>query len=65
MTRARLFMVVVALAGLGCTLLTPFDPNSQPCEANAAPGSECTAGYQCQRDGEGDPGVCVAVDGGN
>lgn len=58
MTRAGLLLLVVALVGLGCTLATPFDPNSQPCEPGAEPGNECGEGYVCVTEGQPDGGIC-------
>ncbi len=64
MTRARLLLLTVALAGVGCTLLTPFNTESQPCEPNAAPADECLPQYECIREGQPDGGICKLRDAG-
>jgi hypothetical protein len=47
--RVTLALSVAALlwAG-GCTLLTQFDENAQPCDSNAPPDQQCLQGFQCQ-----------------
>ncbi len=52
MSRAPVFALVVAAAlafAAGCSLLTSFDPEGQPCEAGAPAGQECLtdAGFTC------------------
>lgn len=58
MTRAGLLLLLVAVVGVGCTLATPFDPNSQPCEPGAAPGKECGDGFVCVTEDQPDGGIC-------
>lgn len=58
MTRPGLLLLVVALVGVGCTLATPFDENSQPCEPGATPGNQCSDGFVCVTEGQPDGGIC-------
>jgi hypothetical protein len=52
----RLF-VLLALALLGgCTLLTSFNPEGQPCDLSAAPGAQCLTHFHCAN------GKCVQGD---
>jgi len=47
---AWVVVVVAMLAALGgCTLLTSFDPEGQPCDTAAPADQQCLtdAGYQC------------------
>ena len=39
--------VLLALGSAGCTLLTSFDPDGQPCDMSAAPANQCLVGYGC------------------
>ncbi len=54
--------VLLAVWGAGCTALTQFDPESQPCELNAPVGQQCLAGFECVATPDG--GLCRHVDGG-
>ena len=55
------WLALLAVLGSGCTCLTQFDPESQPCEVNAAPADQCLAGFRC----EPDAGFCKRIpDGG-
>lgn len=59
-------MRLVLLLGLiasGCTCLTQFDPNTQPCELRAPVGEQCLAGFECVAQ-TADAGVCRRVDAG-
>ena len=47
----------------GCTCLTQFEPNSQPCELNAPIGQQCLTGYEC-RATTPDAGICKRPDAG-
>lgn len=59
------YLLVIALLGGGCTCLTKFDPESQPCELSAPPGEQCLSGYECRSTGEADGGICKrSPDGG-
>lgn len=58
----RLLLLLGVLAS-GCTCLTRFDPNSQPCELGAPVGEQCLAGYECVEQ-TADAGVCRRVDAG-
>ena len=49
-------VLLLALLGSGCTCLTQFDPESQPCEATAPVGEQCTEGFEC-----GDAGLCRRI----
>lgn len=56
----RLALVALVVAGAlafvsGCSALTSFDPEGQPCDANAAVDQQCLsdAGYRCAN------GVCT------
>ncbi len=49
----RAFAVVALLMLAACTMLTTFDPEGQPCDLSAQPGSQCLEGYHC------DKGKCV------
>ena len=43
----RLLWLAVTGIGAGCTLLTQFDPEGQPCDTNAPRTSQCLSGYSC------------------
>ena len=45
----RVLTLSLALAAAGCTLLTRFDPDGQPCDPGAPPAMQCLtdAGYFC------------------
>ncbi|MGV3624493.1 MAG: hypothetical protein ACO1OB_26980 [Archangium sp.] len=58
MTRAGLLLLVVALVSVGCTLATPFNPDSQPCEPGVPVEQQCTDGYVCVTEGQPDGGIC-------
>lgn len=57
--RLGLAWLVVLVLG-GCTMLTAFDAEGQPCDKAAAPASQCLTGFHCSND------KCVrgAFDGG-
>lgn len=56
-----LALVLGLLLG-GCTALTRFDDEGQPCELAAPAGQQCLAGYECQTSSDG--GVCRKADAG-
>lgn len=58
MTRTGILFVVLALAGAGCSFITPFDDESQPCDPGASPEDECLPTYYCVREGQPDGGIC-------
>ena len=49
-------LLLLAFLGAGCTCLTQFDPESQPCEATAPRGEQCSQGFEC-----GDAGLCRKI----
>jgi hypothetical protein len=57
-------LLLLALTFSGCTCLTQFDPDSQPCEPNAPVGQQCLSGFQCVAGTQPDAGVCRRLDGG-
>lgn len=65
MTRARLLLLTVALAGIGCSFLAPFGEESQPCEPNVTPEQECSPAFECIREGQPDGGICKRRDAGS
>lgn len=56
-------ILIIGLFVAGCTALTPFDPESQPCELNAPPGEQCITGYACVAT-TNDGGICKHFGGG-
>ena len=55
-------LLVVAVVSLSaCSLLTQFDPETEPCDLSAPVGEQCLPGFRCER--SGDAGVCVRGDG--
>jgi hypothetical protein len=64
MNRLVLTLAVLAATLAGCTLMTSFDPEGQPCDPTAtSPDKQCLSGYHCQAN------QCVkgaaSVDGGS
>jgi len=59
-------VVLAAIVAAGCTLLTRFDPEGQPCDLQAAPAMQCLtdAGYFCSAEKVCTKAVTSAVDGG-
>jgi hypothetical protein len=53
-------MGLAATVVAGCSLLTQFDPEAQPCDA----AGQCSLGYDCVLNADGDGGVCKSNDGG-
>ena len=44
----RLALAIALSASSGCTLLTSFNPDGQPCDMTASnPANECLQGYGC------------------
>ena len=43
----RLLWLAVTLVGAGCTVLTQFDPEGQPCDTTAPRATQCLSGYTC------------------
>lgn len=56
-------LLLLSLLASGCSCLTQFDPNAQPCELRAPVGEQCLAGYECSEQTP-DAGVCRRVDAG-
>lgn len=48
MKRVALLLAAVALLGAGCTMLTAFNPEDQPCDVAAAPAQQCLSGFHCE-----------------
>ncbi len=58
MTRVPLWLLVVALAGVGCSLALPFDEDAQPCDpAIDDEALKCRPNFECIRDVT-DAGTC-------
>ncbi len=59
-------LILVGLLSAGCTLLTHFDPEGQPCDPGAAPAMQCLsdAGYFCVDQVCTKSGTQVIVDAG-
>lgn len=54
-----LLLAALAAVGAGCSLLTSFDPESQPCDPHATrEADKCLPGYACVG------GLCKSADGG-
>lgn len=43
----RLLWLAATLVGAGCTLLTQFEPEGQPCDSAAPRAMQCLSGYSC------------------
>jgi hypothetical protein len=56
----RSVLLFVLMVSQGCTCLTQFDPNSQPCELNAPPGQQCAGNFECVVTGP-DAGLCKQI----
>jgi hypothetical protein len=55
------WLLLCALAASACSVLTQFDPESQPCDLNAPVSQQCLTGFHCV------DGLCKkgdALDGG-
>lgn len=50
----RFGLCILSLWLSGCTLLTSFNPEGQPCDPQAAPKNQCLKDYHCEN------GKCVA-----
>jgi hypothetical protein len=48
MSAAARLLAVALLLGAGCTFLTHFDPEGQPCDTAAPPASQCLDGFHCE-----------------
>jgi hypothetical protein len=46
MTLRLLGVALLMLAG--CTLLTQFNPEGQPCDGSADPAEQCLSGFHCE-----------------
>lgn len=46
----RLWLLAAAISFGGCTLLTAFNPEGQPCDGAAPPAQQCLDGYRCEMD---------------
>lgn len=55
------FLLLFMMLGSGCSCLTQFDPESQPCELNAPAGTQCLSGYACRTIEGADGGICKKV----